>query len=341
MLDQAYQFNTQTKAMHCEPYGNGHINSTFLVTNKAKERYILQKINKHVFKNPEALMKNVVMVTEHLRNAGMSNILRVVPCIDGASYHVDADGEYWRMYDFVKDSIFVDMPEGPEDMHQCGLAIGGFINGMADFDAHKLSETIPHFHDTPWRYRTLHEAISNDVMGRVKLAQPEIEFALSRESFAKLLLGLQSNGDMPTRVTHNDCKINNVLLHHQTRKALCVTDLDTVMPGLAVTDFGDAIRNGAATAAEDETNLEKVNFSLEMYEAYRAGFLNACPSLNPCEIEHMPHGAKMMMLECGVRFLTDYLCGDTYFKIHRENHNLDRCRTQFKMVAETEAKLAI
>jgi Ser/Thr protein kinase RdoA (MazF antagonist) len=341
ILSQVFEFDTGTQAISCEAYGNGHINTTFLVVTKTGESFILQKINKNVFKDPKALMENIIMVTEHLRKTSSKEVMRLVPCKDGGLYHLDCDEEYWRMYDFVKDSLCVEWPETPEDMRQCGLALGDFINGMADFEASSLSEIIPRFHDTPLRYTALHEAIKNNVAGRVNAVHKEIEFALARESFAKTLLELQKAGDMPTRVTHNDSKLNNVLFHKDTREALCVIDLDTVMPGLAVTDFGDCIRFGASTAAEDETDLSKVSFSIDNYQACKEGFMQSSPLFNTCEIEHLPHGAKMMTLECGVRFLTDYLNGDTYFKIKRDRHNLDRCRTQFKLVEDMEKKLGI
>ena len=330
------KFCINGRVISCAPYGNGHINSTFLVESDVKSRYILQKINKFVFKDPASLMQNIVMVTGHLKKTSEKQVLTVVPCTDGSMWHVDDDGEYWRMYDFVEDSVCKETVDSPEIFRQSGLAFGGFINLMADFDANNLTETIAGFHDTPKRYRAFHEALKKDVMGRAKLVQPEIEFALAREDFAAILINLQKNGDMPTRVTHNDSKLNNVLFCKDTLKAICVIDLDTVMPGLAVTDFGDSVRFGATTAVEDERDLNKVNFSLPLYQSYKQGFLEACDSLNQCETEHLPHGAKMMTLECGLRFLTDYLEGDIYFKTHRDGHNLDRCRTQFKLVKDME-----
>jgi len=336
MLNVISKFLINGDPVHHAPYGNGHINNTYLIECSTKSRYILQKINKFVFKDPVSLMQNIVMVTGHLKKTSKEQVLTVVPCVDGNMWHIDSNGEHWRMYDFVEGSVCKETVDSPEIFRQSGLAFGGFINLMADFDAEKLSETIVGFHDTPMRYRTFHNALEKDVLGRAKLVQPEIEFALARESFAAALINLQKSGDMPTRVTHNDSKLNNVLFCQDSLEALCVIDLDTVMPGLAVTDFGDSVRFGATTAAEDEKDLRKVNFSLPLYQAYKKGFLEACDTLNGCEIEHLPHGAKMMTLECGLRFLTDYLEGDVYFKTHRDGHNLDRCRTQFKLVEDME-----
>jgi len=330
------KFCINGNAVQHAPYGNGHINATYLVACDTGSRYILQKINKYVFKNPEQLMQNIVLVTEHLKKSAQGQVLTVVPCTDGQMWHLDESGEFWRMYDYVEESICKEAVDSPEIFRESGVAFGGFINQMADFDATKLVETIPRFHDTPHRYLALHDAVKADPLGRAKLVQREIDFALAREEFAATLIKLQKSGDMPTRVTHNDSKLNNVLFHHESMKALCVIDLDTVMPGLATSDFGDSVRFGATSAAEDERDLTKVNFLLPLYRVYREGFMEACSSLNACEIEHLPHGAKMMTLENGVRFLTDYLGGDTYFKIHREGHNLDRCRTQFKLVEDME-----
>ena len=328
-------FRTNGVISTCKAYGGGLINTTFL-TETDSARYILQKINKAVFRDPPALMENIVKVTRHLHKAADSQTLTLVPCLDDGMWHVDGQGEYWRMYDYIEHSQYLEHTISPAILRESGLAFGGFINEMAAFDANALSETIPDFHNTPKRYAQLHDAIAADTQGRVKHAAREIEFALAREGFAGLLTELQASGDMPTRVTHNDTKLSNVLFRQNSGKALCVIDLDTVMPGLAVTDFGDGIRSGASTAAEDERNIDNVNFSLSLYHAFREGFLTACSTLNACEIAHLPHGAKMMTLECGVRFLTDYLSGDVYFRTTRPEQNLDRCRTQFKLVSDME-----
>ena len=243
------------------------------------------------------------------------------------------------MYEFVLDSLCLDKAETAEDLHQSGVAFGMFQNQLADFPAETLTETIPHFHDTPDRYRLFHEAIENNKAGRLESVRPEVERYLAHEAEASFMMDLCKKGELPLRVTHNDTKLNNVMLDAATRAPLCVIDLDTVMPGLAANDFGDSIRFGASTATEDEKDLSKVSMSLDLYRAYASGFLKACGQrLTAKEIETLPWGAKLMTLECGVRFLTDYLNGDVYFHVKYPEHNLDRCRTQITLVEDMETK---
>ena len=339
MLNICGKFQTKGAALSCEPYGNGHINATYLVKTD-EEQYILQRINHHIFQDVPGLMRNVERVTAFLaeKDPDPRHSLHLVPAKDGAAY-VEAEGEFYRMYDFVHDSICLDAPETDEDFYQSAVAFGSFQRQLADFPANELSETIPRFHDTPNRYRALRAAIEKDALGRAASCREEIEFALTREADAAVMINLLAAGELPLRVTHNDTKLNNVMLDAKTRKPLCVIDLDTVMPGLAANDFGDSIRFGANTGAEDEKDLKKISLSLARYEAFARGFLEACgKALTPKEIETLPWGAKLMTLECGVRFLTDYLEGDTYFRIHRPEHNLDRTRTQFALVADIEKK---
>lgn len=339
MLNICGKFQTKGAALSCEPYGNGHINATYLVKTD-EEQYILQRINHHIFQDVPGLMRNVERVTAFLaeKDPDPRHSLHLVPAKDGAAY-VEAEGEFYRMYDFVHDSICLDAPETDEDFYQSAVAFGSFQRQLADFPANELSETIPRFHDTPNRYRALRAAIEKDALGRAASCREEIEFALTREADAAVMMNLLAAGELPLRVTHNDTKLNNVMLDAKTRKPLCVIDLDTVMPGLAANDFGDSIRFGANTGAEDEKDLKKISLSLARYEAFARGFLEACgKALTPKEIETLPWGAKLMTLECGVRFLTDYLEGDTYFRIHRPEHNLDRTRTQFALVADMEKK---
>lgn len=339
MLNICGKFLTKGAALSCEPYGNGHINATYLVKTD-EEQYILQRINHHIFQDVPGLMRNVERVTAFLaeKDPDPRHSLHLVPAKDGAAY-VEAEGEFYRMYDFVHDSICLDAPETDEDFYQSAVAFGSFQRQLADFPANELSETIPRFHDTPNRYRALRAAIEKDALGRAASCREEIEFALTREADAAVMMNLLAAGELPLRVTHNDTKLNNVMLDAKTRKPLCVIDLDTVMPGLAANDFGDSIRFGANTGAEDEKDLKKISLSLARYEAFARGFLEACGmALTPKEIETLPWGAKLMTLECGVRFLTDYLEGDTYFRIHRPEHNLDRTRTQFALVADMEKK---
>jgi len=339
--EQAYQFQLDGNPIFSTRYGNGHINETYLVVDSTARSYILQKINTNIFKDPVSLMQNVAAVTSYLRkrNAEVNSTMTLVPTKDGKDWLVDEKGEYWRVYDLITNSICLEQAQTAEDFKESGFAFGDFQRQLADFPAHTLTETIPHFHDTPKRFEAFHAAVAADSQGRAKDVQREIEFALAREAYAPFLMDKQRSGELPLRVTHNDTKLNNVLLDRNTRKTLCVVDLDTVMPGLSVTDFGDSIRFGASTAVEDEKDLGKVSMSLALLEAYTEGFLSACgKSLTATELACLADGAKMMTLECGTRFFTDYLQGDVYFHTRYPEQNLDRARTQFKLVADMEAK---
>ena len=333
------QFPLDGSVSSCERYGCGHINVTYLVVTTTGHRYILQKINHHIFRNVPALMENISSVTNYLRKQmdDPRRVLTVVNTNDGSAYYFDGEG-YWRLYEFVEGSICLQQPETPEDFYQSAVAFGEFQQQLNNFPADTLHETIPNFHNTVDRYRIFHEVLAADPMGRAKDVQAEIDFVLAREQEAGTLVRLLGEGKLPLRVTHNDTKLNNVMLDDQTRTPLCVIDLDTVMPGLSAYDFGDSIRFGAATAAEDEKDLSKMEMSLDLFRIFTRGFLKACPGLTDLEKEMLPMGAKLMTLECGVRFLTDYIDGDHYFSVHREGHNLDRCRTQFKLVADMESK---
>ena len=333
------QFQLIGTPVSCERYGFGHINETYLVVTDNGHRYILQKVNHHIFRNVPALMENICAVTGHLRKQmnDPRRVLTVVNTVDGAAFYFDGNS-YWRLYEFVEGSICLQQPKTPEDFYQSAVAFGEFQQQLNDFPADTLSETIPNFHNTVDRYRIFHEVLAADPMGRAKDVQDEIDFVLAREQEAGTLVRLLSEGKLPLRVTHNDTKLNNVMLDDETRTPLCVIDLDTVMPGLSAYDFGDSIRFGAATAAEDEKDLSKMEMSLDLFRIFTRGFLKACPGLTDLEKEMLPMGAKLMTLECGVRFLTDYIDGDHYFSVHREGHNLDRCRTQFKLVSDMEKK---
>ncbi|MDO4389265.1 MAG: aminoglycoside phosphotransferase family protein [Eubacteriales bacterium] len=323
-----------------EPYGNGHINQTYLVTADCG-RYILQRINDSIFTDVDGLMHNIHAVTEYLAASDPDprHVLRIVPARDGGTY-IRNDKGCWRLYNFIENSLCLEKVGTAQDFETSAFAFGDFQRRLKQFPASTLTETIARFHDTPDRYRIFREALEKDPLGRAKDVQPEIEFALEREKDAGIMMGMLKKGELPLRVTHNDTKLNNVLLDAETRQPLCVIDLDTVMPGLAGNDFGDSIRFGATTGAEDERDLSKVNFSMPFYEAYARGFLRGCGAdLTPAELQTLPMGAKLMTLECGVRFLTDHILGDTYFRIHRENHNLDRCRTQFKLVQDMEGRM--
>ncbi len=325
------------------PFGGGHINDTYIFASDKSpdaKRYIIQAINTNVFKNPEIIMDNIRMVSEHItaKKGCPDGVMEFIPTKSGRYYHPDSDNKVWRLHRFVE-AICLDFPESTEDFYECGFAFGEFQKNLSDFPAEKLHETIPDFHNTPKRFKDFLDSVEKDTCGRAKNALPEIEFIKSREPFYSVLLKGQEEGKLPLRVTHNDTKSNNVLLDTKTHKALCVIDLDTIMPGFSVNDFGDAIRFGASTAAEDEKDLSKVSIDLNMFEAYTNGFLKGADGLlTDSEIELMPEGSKMMTIECGMRFLADYLNGDTYFKTSYEGQNLDRCRTQLKLVYDMEQK---
>lgn len=330
-------------------YGNGHINFTYLVhvdVNGATKRMILQQMNKGIFKKPVEVMENILGVTSHLckkitERGGNAEreTLNVVCAKDGKPYFIDSEGEYWRVYHFIEGATCYDQAASDEDFYQSGYAFGNFQCLLADYPAETLHETIPQFHDTAKRFADFKRAVQEDVMGRAALVRREIEFALAREEDTAVLGNMLAKDELPLRVTHNDTKLNNIMIDDETRQGICVIDLDTVMPGLSVHDFGDSIRFGASTAAEDERDLDKVSCSMHLLDVYNNGFQKGCQGrLTEAEIEMLPMGAKMMTYECGIRFLTDYLEGDHYFQIHREGHNLDRARTQFKLVADMEKK---
>lgn len=331
-------------------WGNGHINDTFrlIYENEQGEekQYILQQMNKGIFKKPIELMENIVDVTNFLKNKIIDNggnpereTLNVISTKDGKTYFVDSSGEYWRAYIYIDNTKSYDLIDNPEILYQGGKAFGKFQSMLADYPAHTLHETIPGFHDTRQRFEAFKKAVEEDVCGRVALVQPEIDFVLSRENMVDCFNDLLRDGKISLRVTHNDTKVNNVLMDADTQEAVCVIDLDTVMPGVAMNDFGDSIRVGASTAVEDEVNLDKVWCDMMLFDACAKGFIEGCDGkLATEEIRLLPMGAKMMTYECGMRFLMDFLQGDVYFKIHRTEHNLDRARTQFKLVSDMEAK---
>ncbi len=328
-----------------KPHGNGHINSTFLVVYEGK-KYTLQKINTVVFPKPFEVMENIKGVTEHIRQktAGSKNAdrstLTVIPTLDGKDCYESSEGEYWRLYTYVDNAVAFERVESAKDFYNCANAFGIFQSQLADYPAHTLHETIVNFHNTPVRYQNLMRSVEKNASGRASDVSAEIEFAKARREFCETLENARADGSLPLRVTHNDTKLNNILFDEETLEPICVIDLDTVMPGYSVNDFGDSIRFGANTAAEDETDLSKVSLDLELFRAFAEGFIKGCNgALTKKELELLPVGAMMMTLECGMRFLADHIDGDVYFKIHRENHNLDRCRCQFALVADMERKL--
>lgn len=332
-------FRISGQPVSCLNFGHGHINSTFKVTTDTGREYILQKINKYVFKDPVKVMSNASAVTNYIRQRieDPRTVLHFIPTIRGDYCYRDPDGEFWRMYDFVG-GFCLDAPETDEDFYQSALAFGRFQSQLADFPAETLYETIPEFHNTVDRYRQLKESIKADNVGRKAGVQQEITFALEQEAQCSILQQMREKGTIPLRITHNDTKLNNVLLDKQTRKSLCVLDLDTVMPGLSVHDFGDSIRFGAGTAAEDEPDASKMKLDLNKFSVYTKGYLEAATTLSDVEIENLALGALTITMETGIRFLKDYLDGDIYFKTAYPEHNLIRARTQFALAADMKDK---
>jgi len=329
-------------------FGCGHINDTFCVHTQPEDDscrcFILQRMSSAAFKHPEQLMQNIIGVTEYLGKkiaaAGgdrAREAMQVVRPRSGADFYTDSEGGAWRVYPFVEGIYCYQRAETPQLFEASARAFGKFQRMLDGYPTETLYETIPHFHDTEDRFAKFQAAVAADSEGRVAECGDEIAFVLAHKADCSVALQAQRDGLLPLRVTHNDTKLNNVLIDRKTGEAMCIIDLDTTMPGLSINDFGDSIRFGANHSAEDEKDLSKVNFDIELYEVYTRGFLEgAGGSLTPAELEYLPWGAKLMTLECGIRFLTDYLSGDTYFRIHYPEQNLDRCRTQFKLVRDME-----
>ena len=329
-------------------FGYGHINDTFCVHTQPRDIschcFILQRMSAVAFRRPDQLMENIIGVTEYLgekiKAAGgdrSREALEVIRPRNGQPYYTDRLGGAWRVYPFVKDVYCYQTVESPELFAASGRTFGRFQRMLDGYPAETLHETIPRFHDTEDRLAKLKQAIADDPLGRAKDCRPEIDFVMAREADCSVALQAWRDGILPLRVTHNDTKLNNVLMDRKTGEGLCVIDLDTVMPGLSINDFGDSIRFGANHCAEDERDLSKMYLDLDLYQIYTRAFLEgAGGTLTQEEISYLPWGARLMTLECGIRFLTDHLVGDAYFRIHREGHNLDRCRTQFKLVADME-----
>ncbi len=332
---------------------DGHINKTFLVTTgekqNGKRRYVLQRINTDVFVHPVELMRNIENVTGFLRKTIAENggnpereTLTLIPSRSGEKYIVDRNGGYWRVYVFVANAVSYNTADSIELFENAAYAFGHFQKQLDSFPAEELYETIPHFHDTVSRYRDFLRAVEENRSGRREEAEPEIRFITEREAVYSYVTDRMATGEIPIRVTHNDTKLNNVLFDAGTGKALCVIDLDTVMPGTLLFDFGDGIRFGASGTAEDEKDLSLVSLKPDLFEAYVRGFLRGCgKTLTPAELTALPMGAYLITMETGMRFLTDYLNGDVYFSIARPEHNLDRARTQLRLAADMETKMDI
>ena len=343
-------FELPGELKECIPYGNGHINDTYKLTCETLEgsrHYILQRMSQRIFKNPLELMENVSGVTSWLRKKIIENggdpereTLTLIKSREALPYFVDSTGNYWRIYLFIEGATCYEQVKDDNDFYQSAVAFGHFQRLLADYPAETLHETIKDFHNTPDRLKKFKKAVAEDVCGRAASVQDEINFILEREELTHALYDMQKDGRLPLRVTHNDTKLNNIMIDDVTGKAICVIDLDTVMPGLAANDFGDSIRFGASTALEDERDLSKVSCDLHLFDVYAKGFIEGCGgALTELEIDTLPLGAILMTFENGIRFLTDHLEGDQYFKIHREGHNLDRCRTQLTLVKDMQEKL--
>ncbi len=324
--------------------GNGHINSTYIVTVENGKRYILQILNTAIFKDPTGVMNNIAAVTDHIRKglaeAGEDTergTMQVILTRDGDKGYTDEEGRFWRAYDFVEGTVCRLTVDSPETFARVGEAFGDFQRRLSDFDASQLIESIPDFHNTKKRYADFLAAVERDAAGRAELVRDEIQFITDRADKCSLIVDALACGDLPLRVTHNDTKLSNILLDEITEEAVCIIDLDTVMPGSSLYDFGDSIRTGAASAAEDEPDLEKVHFLPEMFKAYARGFIKGTGgALTETELQMLPDGGYIITLEQAIRFLGDYLDGDTYYHTDYPDHNLVRARTQLKLVAETE-----
>ncbi|MDR2202091.1 MAG: aminoglycoside phosphotransferase family protein [Clostridiales bacterium] len=342
------RFAVRGRAASVTPYGEGHINETYLAVTDAGAKYILQKINDRLFTDVPSLMSNITAVTEHIRKKLVSEkldplryTLTVIPALgNGSPFYKSAAG-YFRVYHFIDNATAHQRAENESQFYQSAVAFGAFQNYLADFDASRLAETLPDFHNTVKRFSDFKTALKNDAAGRAKTVAREVDFVLSREDYCGRIVSLLKSGAMPLRVTHNDTKLNNVMLDDATGKALAVIDLDTVMPGSSCYDFGDSIRFGCSAAAEDERDLNKVVFVTELFSAYVRGYLGALKNIIDIERDNLAFSAILLTYECGMRFLADHLNGDVYFRTARSSHNLDRARTQFKLVEEMERLLPV
>ena len=351
IFDILNEFDFDGELISCKEFGSGHINKTFIAKYNAdgvEKRYVVQKVNGAVFKNVDELMDNVFAVTKYLRRVIAESggnpdreTLHYIKTKSGEKYYKCGDDSFYRAYVFVSNSVSYDVADNPELFGASGTAFGRFQKMLGGFESGKLYETIPHFHNTIWRYENeFLPALKADKAGHASTCRSEIEFIMSRKDDMGKIEALVESGKIPLRVTHNDTKLNNVMFDKDTNECVCVIDLDTVMPGVALFDFADAIRFGASTAAEDEPDISKVSLNLEYFKAYTEGFLGECgDTLNDCEKENLAFAAKLITLELAMRFLTDYLNGDVYFKTDYPEHNLVRARNQLALVKDMENKM--
>lgn len=334
----AFAFQTAGTPISCREFGQGHINQTLKLETDSGVTYILQKINQYVFRQPVQLMENACAITDFIRRKDPDprHTLHFIPSKEGPCYHIDEAGEFWRMYEYVE-GLSLDAPETESDLYQSALAFGNFQMQLSDFPAATLHDTIPEFHNTVDRYRLLRQSVEANVCGRLQNVGPELEFLMQHEELACTLQRMRETGELPLRVTHNDTKLNNVLLDCQTRQPLCVLDLDTVMPGLSLYDYGDSIRFGAATTSSEED--KNIALDLHLFEVYTRGFLATATNLTDKEVEMMPLSSVVITIELATRFLKDYLDGDHYFKVAYPTHNLDRARGQILLAKDMLKKL--
>jgi hypothetical protein len=351
IIDISTKFQLNEECSYAEIHRSGHIHITYLLGTDGSAsfpQYILQKVNNRVFPYPDQLAKNIKLVTKHMRQKAISNgrdplraALTMIPTLDQKFIHYQGNGDsIWRMFEFIPGTRTYEEAQNSQQVYQAGLAMGDFLCLLEDFPAEDLVETIPDFHNTPLRFSVFGNTLNEDPVGRVKGVKSEIDFVIARQSEMSQLVEMLASGELPLRVTHNDTKISNVLFDEKTGEAVCMIDLDTVMPGTLLYDFGDAARTMTNTAAEDEPNLSLVDFNLDYFEQLARGFIqNTSGILTAQELSLLSFSAILMTLECGMRFLDDYLKGDVYFSTSRKNHNLDRARVQFRLIERMEQHL--
>ncbi len=347
IFDIAKKFNLPSEPVSMQECKIGHINSTYFIDCADGEKFVLQHINTNIFKDPDILMDNIVGVTAHIRKKleaegkdPLRGTLKFYCSENGLYYYKDEEGRCWRLYKYVDDVDCFQIADSTELLERVGKAFGHFQMQLSDYDAGGLRETIPNFHNTPSRLNDFKIALDKDSVGRAASIPDDIKFVLDHSKVCSYIMDKIADGDLPLRVTHNDTKLNNILMDHETGEPVCIIDLDTIMPGSVLFDFGDAIRFGASSALEDETDLTKVYMREDAFDAFAKGFVSGLEgSLSETEILELPMGALVITLETGIRLLTDYLNGDTYFRVHHPQHNLDRARNQFALVRDMEAKM--